>query len=223
MRQRRPKERARPARAPTGRTEREQSPTWAKLEQLWPETMSNAELLSLLGVRPGAPALFELGRLDPHRLVEQVGAEAANTVRVAIELGRRSLRARDVRPRLRTSREMYLYLEPALAARRRERFHVLCLGPRRVLLADVLIAEGTQDGCLVDPREVFGAAFAARASTVVLAHSHPGGDVKPSEHDVVLTRQAVEAGQLLGIPVVDHLVVGAGRYLSMAEHGLCDF
>ena len=85
------------------------------------------------------------------------------------------------------------------------------------------MAEGTQDGCLVDPREVFGAALAVRASMVVLAHSHPGGGVKPSEHDVILTRQAVEAGQLIGIPVVDHLVVGPGRYLSMAERGLCDF
>jgi DNA repair protein RadC len=185
--------------------------------------MTNSELLLLLGVERSVPTLFELGRLDTQRLVERVGSDAANAVRVAIELGRRALRARDVRPRLKTPREMYLYLEPALAARSRERFHVLCLGPRNILLADVLVAEGTQDGCLVDPREVFGAALAARASTVVLAHNHPSGNAKPSEHDVALTRQAVEAGQVLGIPVVDHLVVGAGRYISMAERGLCDF
>jgi len=185
--------------------------------------MTNQELLSLLGVGPGAPTLFELGRLDARRLVEKVGTEAANAVRAAIELGRRALRARDMRPRLKTARDAYLYLEPALAARRRERFHVLCLSPRRILLADVLVAEGTEDGCLVDPREVFGAALAARASGVVLAHNHPSGDVRPSEDDIALTERAVEAGQVLGIPVVDHLVVGAGRYLSMAERGLCDF
>ena len=104
--------------------------------------MTTSELLSLLGVGPAAPTLFELGRLDTWRLVEQVGAEAANTVRAAIELGRRALRARDVRPRLKTAREAFLYLEPALAARRRERFHVLCLSSKRVLLADVLVAEG---------------------------------------------------------------------------------
>jgi DNA repair protein RadC len=72
----------------------------------------------------------------------------------------------------------------------------------------------------VDPREVFSAALAARARGVVLAHNHPSGDVKPSEDDVALTRRAVEAGELLGISVLDHLVVGAGRYLSMAERGL---
>jgi len=110
-----------------------------------------------------------------------------------------------------------------LAARRRERFHVLCLSSRHVLLADVLVAEGTQDGCMVDPREVFSVALAVRARGVVLAHNHPSGDPKPSEHDIILTERAVAAGQLLGISVVDHLVVGAGRYLSMAERGLCDF
>jgi len=185
--------------------------------------MTNSELLSLLGVGPVAPTLFELGRLDPWRLAEQIGTEAANAVRAAIELGRRALRARDVRPRVRTAREAYLYLEPALAARRRERFHVLCLSARRVLLADVLVAEGTEDGCLVDPREVFSVALAVGAAGVVLAHNHPSGNPKPSEHDIVLTERAVEAGQLLGIYVVDHLVVGAGGYLSMAERGLCDF
>jgi len=184
--------------------------------------MTNSELLSLLGVGPVAPTLFELGRLDPWSLAERMGTEAANAVRAAIELGRRALRARDARPRLKTAREAYLYLEPALAARRRERFHVLYLTSRRVLLSDVLVAEGTEDGCLVDPREVFSIALAVRASGVVLAHNHPSGVAKPSEYDAALTRRAMKAGELLGIPVMDHLVVGAGRYHSMAERGWRD-
>ena len=186
-----------------------------------PEAMTNSELLSMLGVKSGAPTLFELGRLDTQLLVAQVGAEAAHTVRAAIELGRRALRARDGRLRLSSAQEAYRYLEPALAARRREHFHVLCLSSRRVLLADVLVAEGTQDGCTVDPRDVFRAAVVAGARVVVLAHNHPNGNVRPSEYDLALTRQAVSAGELLDIPVVDHLVVGAGRYLSMAEHEMC--
>ncbi len=186
-----------------------------------PEAMTNSELLSMLGVKSGAPTLFELGRLDTQLLVAQVGAEAAHAVRAAIELGRRALRARDGRLRLSSAQEAYLYLEPALAARRRERFHVLCLSSRRVLLADVLVAEGTQDECPVDLRDVFRAAVVAGARVVVLAHNHPGGDVRPSAGDLALTQEAVSAGQVLDIPVVDHLVVGTGRYLSMAEHGLC--
>jgi len=186
-----------------------------------PEAMTNSELLSMLGVKSGAPTLFELGRLDTQLLVAQVGAEAAHTVRAAIELGRRALRARDGRLRLSSAQEAYRYLEPALAARRREHFHVLCLSSRRVLLADVLVAEGTQDGCAVDPRDVFRSAVVSGARVVVLAHNHPNGDIRPSEDDIALTRQAVSAGELLDIPVVDHLVVGAGRYLSMAEHEMC--
>jgi DNA repair protein RadC len=93
---------------------------------------------------------------------------------------------------------------------RRERFHALCLSSRRVLLADVLVAEGMEDGCLVDPREVFSVALAVGASGVVLAHNHPSGNVKPSEDDIALTERAVKAGRLLGI------WVGAASRLRLA-------
>lgn len=147
----------------------------------------------------------------------------ATTLRAAIELGRRALRASDSRTRLLTPEETYRYLEPVLGARDRERFHVLCLNARNVLLADVLVAEGTQNQCLVDPREVFRLALASRADRIILAHNHPSGDPTPSDPDLVLTRQIIEGARALWVPVTDHIVVGAGRYVSMMERGMCEF
>jgi len=210
--------------ARTGRARRERAQELrARLEQFGPDTLMNPELLELFGVSEPAPTLFELTRLAPHQLAQRVGPEVATTLRAAIELGRRALRANDVRPRLRTTKDVYLYLEPVLAARDRERFHVLCLNSRSVLMADVLVAEGTPYQCMVDPREVFRAALLAPTHSIILAHNHPSGDPTPSEPDLALTRQLVAAGRALNIPVVDHLVVGAGRFVSIAERGLCDF
>jgi DNA repair protein RadC len=194
-----------------------------RMEQFGPDTLGNPELLELFGAGPGAPTVFELTRLAPHQLAQRVGPEVAATLRAAIELGRRALQANDVRPRLRTTKDVYLYLEPVLGARDRERFHVLCLNSRSVLIADVLVAEGTPYQCMVDPREVFRAALRAPTHSIILAHNHPSGDPTPSEPDLALTRQLVTAGRALNIPVVDHLVVGAGRFVSVAERGLCDF
>ena len=87
----------------------------------------------------------------------------------------------------------------------------------------MLVAEGSAYRCMVDLREVFAPAVAHRASAVILAHNHPSGDPTPSEPDLALTRQVIEAGRALCIQVMDHLVVGAGHYISMMQHGLCDF
>ena len=153
--------------------------------------------------------------------LKKLGIEGTHAVLAAIELGRRVLRASDRRPRLRTTQQVYGYLEPALAARRRERMHVLCLSSAYVLLADVLVAEGTQEECPMEPGDVFRPAVIVGARAVVLAHNHPCGDVRPSEEDLVLTQQAMRVGEVLGIQVLDHLIVGAGHYFSMAEGGLC--
>ena len=72
---------------------------------------------------------------------------------------------------------------------------------------------------MVDPREVFAAAITARATALVLAHNHPSGDPEPSAQDLSLTAQLVEAGQVLGIKVLDHVVIGDGTYSSLVERG----
>jgi DNA repair protein RadC len=98
--------------------------------------------------------------------------------------------------------------------------HVLCLNSRNVLLRQVRVAEGSVDQCHVDPREALAPAIACRATGIVLVHNHPSGDPEPSVNDVALTRQLREAGRLLCIRLLDHLVIGDRGYVSMLSRGL---
>jgi DNA repair protein RadC len=102
---------------------------------------------------------------------------------------------------------------------KREQFHVLAFNCRNVLVHEATVAHGTVSACPVDPREVFGPAITHRASAVVLAHNHPSGDPEPSAEDLALTRQLVEAGRLLHVRVLDHLIIGDGRYVSLLARG----
>ena len=83
-----------------------------------------------------------------------------------------------------------------------------------------LVSTGTQSATLVHPREVFRLAIAEGAAGIILVHNHPSGDPTPSADDRAITRQLVDAGKLLDIPVYDHVVIGNGRYVSFAEAGL---
>jgi DNA repair protein RadC len=101
-----------------------------------------------------------------------------------------------------------------------EEFHVLALGAQSQVQADLLITRGLLNSALVHPREVFRAAIAEAAAGIIVVHNHPSGDPTPSAEDRVVTRQLVEAGRLLDVPVFDHVVVGGDRYVSFAEAGL---
>jgi DNA repair protein RadC len=204
-----------------------------RLFKLGTAALTDPELLSvLLGTAGRSHGLAEelLSRSgglkalllrDPLELSAQPGLGPGRTAQVlaALELGRRAQRATERRPRLRNPREISGYLFPILSALRREVFHVLCFNPRNVLLADVRVAEGTMNTCPVDPREVYASALTARATAIVLAHNHPSGDPEPSPQDLRLTVQLTEAGRLLGIKVLDHVVVGDGTYVSLMERG----
>jgi DNA repair protein RadC len=100
-----------------------------------------------------------------------------------------------------------------------EVFGILCLTTKHCVIAYHEVSRGTLDSTLVHPREVFKAALLANAAAIVAGHNHPSGDHTPSPDDVELTRRLVAAGELLGIPVLDHVVIGDGRYYSFKEAG----
>jgi len=101
-----------------------------------------------------------------------------------------------------------------------EEFHVLALGSQSQVLGDLLITRGILNSSLVHPREVFRAAIAEAAAGIIVVHNHPSGDATPSADDRAVTRQLVDAGRLLDVPVYDHVIVGGDRYVSFAEAGL---
>ena len=100
-----------------------------------------------------------------------------------------------------------------------EVFGILCLTTKHRVIAYHEVSRGTLDSTLVHPREVFKAALLANAAAIVAGHNHPSGDQTPSPDDAELTRRLVAAGELLGVPVLDHVVIGDGRYYSFKEAG----
>jgi len=167
--------------------------------------------LRRLGARPWA----EFARLPG------VGRAKVARLAAALELGRRAAAEGDaVPPRVRGPEDVHRLCAPRLRDLPVEEFHVLALGSQSQVLADLLITRGLLNSALVHPREVFRAAIAEAAAGIIVVHNHPSGDPTPSGEDRDVTRQLVDAGRLLDVPVFDHVIVGGDRYVSFAEAGL---
>jgi DNA repair protein RadC len=109
---------------------------------------------------------------------------------------------------------------PLMEDLKKEVFRVALLDAQNGLLRDVVVSEGTLSASLVHPREVFKPAILEPAASIVLIHNHPSGDPTPSREDVRLTRQLAECARLLDLRIHDHVVIGRGRYVSLAERGV---
>jgi DNA repair protein RadC len=149
-----------------------------------------------------------------------LGAASAAAVIAALELGCRVARTRVDRGGVyRTSAEVFYDLRARMAPLRKEVFWVLLLDAKHRKLREVQISEGSLTASIVHPREVFVAAVRESAAAVILAHNHPSGDPAPSPEDVDLTRRLRQAGETLGIRVLDHVIVGAEAHFSFADAG----
>jgi DNA repair protein RadC len=124
--------------------------------------------------------------------------------------------------RIRSSANAYNVLREYLADTDREVFSVLCLDRKNGVIGLNTVSIGSLTASVVHPREVFKPAILSNASSVILTHNHPSGDPLPSQEDRALTVRLFQAGKLLGIDVLDHIIVGDGRYFSFADEGLLD-
>jgi DNA repair protein RadC len=204
-------------------------------------TLGDVELLAiLLGTglagRPAsvvAAALLDetaglqgLLRMGPQALAEQPGLGVAKALRIGagLELGRRTL-TRVPRPTvsLRHGKAVAEHLRWSLACLEHEEMWVLSLDGRNLLRGTRRVAQGGVHRLSVAPRDILAAAIADGASTFVLVHNHPSGDPTPSADDITMTRMTVAAGELMGIPMVDHVILaGDGSYRSMLEIGIIE-
>lgn len=210
-----------------------------RLRALRPRALSGRELLALV-LGSGAAgrsavelagdllasadgSLRRLARSEPATLesVPGIGPARSAALTAAFELGRRAA-AEPGRSstRIRGPRDVHRRLGPALRDLRQEEFWALYLDTQNRVLEERRITVGLLDVSLIHPREVFRPALALPARSVLLVHNHPSGDPEPSAEDVEVTRQLVAAGELLGLPVRDHVVLGDGRYVSLMERGL---
>ncbi len=167
------------------------------------------------------PRLAHLARRPLAELARIVGRSGAARIAAGLELGRRvQEEGLGEHFRIRSPSDVYRLLAPRMATLVQEEFHVIALDSQSAVLRDALITRGILNSSLVHPREVFRQAIAEAAAGVILAHNHPSGDPTPSADDRAVTRQLVEAGRLLDLPVYDHVVIGDGRYASFVESGL---
>ena len=153
--------------------------------------------------------------------VPGVGRGKAGRITAALELGRRvGVETEPPPARIRSPEDVYRFYAPRLRDLEVEEFHVLALGSQSQVKADLLITRGILNSSLVHPREVFRAAIAEAAAGIIVVHNHPSGDPTPSADDRAVTRQLVDAGRLLDLPVHDHVIVAGLRHMSFAEAGL---
>lgn len=206
-----------------------------KLARVGAEALGDNELLALVlgaGTRSRgaltvaqdvlemAGGLAGLVRLGPDDLdqVSGVGVSRAARVLAAVELGRRTL-ARDApeRPRILTSDDAGDYLMPRYSGFGVERFGVMLLDQKQRVIRTTVISTGTLDSSVAHPREVFRAAAVASASSVVVFHNHPSGDPSPSPEDRLVTQRLALAGEVMGIELGDHIILGDRTFYSFKE------
>jgi DNA repair protein RadC len=209
----------------------------ARIFDIGPARMDDADLLGVLLGSGGAAqsarqtadelllrfdGLGGIGRADVTDLRDErgVGPARAAVVAAAFELGRRSLSPHADRPRLRYAVDVDAHYRPKLAHLRNEVFHVACLDVRNRLIRDVRISEGGFSACAVFPREAFAPAMREGAVGVIFVHNHPSGETDPSPQDLGLTQRLVQAGQVLGVRVLDHVIIGATGHASMRAMGI---
>jgi len=211
-----------------------------RLLRLGPQALSDAELIAILigsGVRGESAVqvgqrLLRLGAAEAgHGLRFLSGATAADLTRrirglgparaavllAAVELGRRVAEVQVDLPAIHGPADVARLLMPRTRGLDREQFFSVLLNTRHQVLGIELVAVGSLNAALVHPREIFKTAIRRSAHAIIVAHNHPSGDPTPSAEDRNLTRRLVQAGRLLGIAVLDHVILGDHRHISLRE------
>lgn len=195
--------------------------------------LSDVEVLQVLIPRQYADSAAELlkraggtlaGLLQMHEAeiaaVPGIGEKGALAIKAALEIGRRlPLCASEGKPQVRSPEDVFARLYD-VANSDQEHFIVFLLDARHQIVDRVNLYKGNVSTAMVRIGEVFKEAVRRNAAAIIIAHNHPSGDPTPSPEDVALTREIAQAGRLLSIELLDHVVVGQGRYISMRERGL---
>jgi DNA repair protein RadC len=164
--------------------------------------------------------LGALGRVGYQDLARVAGTTRAAAVAAAIELGRRVAAAPvEQRAAIRSAGDVFALLGPVMRHLDCEHFRVVLLDRRHQVVRVAPVAVGGLDSAPIHPREVFKDAIRHSAAAVILVHNHPSGSPEPSGDDLRITARLQEAGRIVGIEVLDHLIIGDGRFVSLRERG----
>jgi len=226
---------------------RQPIPTWPesdrpreKLIEHGPATLSNAELLAILlrtGDASSGQSALHHGRtlvtrfgdsfreLEEASITEQcevkgIGPAKATQIQAALEIAKRFSQEEIRRGEsFRSSADVFNHYREQLGSLKKEEFHVLLLDAKNRKLKDVRVSEGSLTSSLVHPREVFQPIIRESAAAAILIHNHPSGDPMPSQEDLQITQRMRDAGEMLGVHILHHLIIGKGRYVSFVDDG----
>lgn len=209
-----------------------------RLARLGPQALANAELLAILlrvgvtgenAVQVGQRLLQTFGGLaglhkatfDEVRAQHGIGEAKVAQIKAAIELGRRlMLESPEERPMINSPADAAALVQYEMSGLEQEHLRVFLLDTRNRVLDIVEVYKGSVNSAQVHVGEVFKPAIRRGAPAIIVVHNHPSGDPTPSPDDVAVTRAIVQAGKLLDIDVLDHMVIGQGRWVSLKERGL---
>jgi DNA repair protein RadC len=201
------------------------------------ESLSQAELLAillrtgtrresaihiaqqLLGRAGGLRGLADLS-IDELTNIKGIGPAKAVQLKAGIELGRRMANSRLTEPvTIRSPQDAAEILTEQLRYLQKEHFVCLFLNTKNHVIAQETLSMGSLNASIVHPREVFRAAMKCSSAAIICAHNHPSGDPTPSPEDISLTSRLLQAGEIIGIDVLDHLIIGDSRFVSLKEKG----
>lgn len=164
--------------------------------------------------------LARLAKIDIKELsrFKGIGEAKAIAIIAALELGRRRKEIITDKPKkIISSKDAFEVIQGELADLPYEEFWVLLLNRAHFLITKQLVSRGGVAGTVVDPKVIFKIAFAHNASSIIMAHNHPSGHLKPSASDIEITKKLIAAGSVLELPVLDHLIIGDRTFLSLAD------
>jgi DNA repair protein RadC len=202
-----------------------------------PDALSDAQLLAILlrtgrrdssAVQVGLELLNQIGGVkglancgvEELCAIQGIGPAKAAQLKAAVELGRRSMAAPlSTGTKVSSSADLFKHFHPILRDQKHELFKVVLLDAKNMVLKEATVSEGSLTLSIVHPREVFALAVRESAAAVIFLHNHPSGDPTPSLEDRQLTDRLSAAGTVLGIRVLDHVIIGDGRYVSFADQG----
>jgi len=208
-----------------------------RLLKFGPETLTDAELLAIV-LRTGMRGmnsitmcrnifseknLKQLSRCEIFELtrIKGIGQTKACQIVSVFELSRRlETYSEEVKRKIKCPEDIYQYIYPKIREEKQEKFMILCLNTKNQIISDETIFVGGLDVSIAQPREIFKTALLKSAASVILIHNHPSGDPTPSREDIETTKRMVESGQLLGIIVWDHIIIGDGCYISLKQEEL---
>ena len=163
--------------------------------------------------------LAGITRLNELTNIKGLGQAKAATVLAALEIGRRIASAKPIEKiHFSCPQDVADFLMPRLRYAAKEQFVVVLLNSKNKVIGTEVVSEGSLSSSIVHPREVYGPAILHHAAAIMVAHNHPSGDPKPSTEDKEATRLLSRSGKVLGIPMIDHVIIGDGNYYSFLEN-----